>query len=50
MIVPGKAQYKETEISPEQFIAEHVFLFVIKGALSCYDGDKSYRHFCRFET
>jgi AraC family transcriptional regulator, exoenzyme S synthesis regulatory protein ExsA len=29
------------EISPEQFIAEHSFLFIIKGIMRCYDGSKS---------
>lgn len=30
------------EISPEQFIPDHTFMYVIKGIMRCYDGDKSY--------
>ena len=30
------------EISPEQFIADHTFLFIIKGIMRCYDGSKTY--------
>jgi len=30
------------EILQEQFIPDHVFLYVTKGAISCYDGNKSY--------
>lgn len=30
------------EISPEQFIPEHFFLFLIKGSMNAYDGNKSY--------
>lgn len=26
----------------EQFIPDHVFMFVTRGSISCYDGDKSY--------
>lgn len=34
------------EISPEQFIAEHSFCYVIKGVMSCYDGSKT----CAFKS
>lgn len=30
------------EISPEQFISDHTFVYVIKGIMRCYDGDKTY--------
>ncbi len=30
------------EISPEQFIPEHFFLFLIKGSMKAFDGNKSY--------
>ena len=30
------------EISPEQFIADHTFLYIIKGIMRCYDGSKTY--------
>ena len=30
------------EISSEQFIPEHVFLYIIKGSLTAYDGRKNY--------
>ena len=26
----------------EQFIPDHLFIYVEKGAISCYDGNKSY--------
>lgn len=31
------------EISPEQFIPEHFFLFLLKGSMVAYDGNKHYR-------
>lgn len=34
--------YIGPQISPEQFISEHFFLFLIKGAMTGYDGQKSY--------
>ena len=34
--------YFGPQISPEQFIAEHFFLFLIKGTMTGYDGQKSY--------
>jgi AraC family transcriptional regulator, exoenzyme S synthesis regulatory protein ExsA len=38
-----KSSYKiDPEISAEHFIPEHVFLYVIKGAMNCYDGNKTY--------
>jgi AraC-like DNA-binding protein len=33
----------EPEISPEQFIAEHTFLYVSKGAANIFDGNKHHR-------
>lgn len=36
-----KSCYIGPEISPEQFIPEHFFLFLIKGALNGYDGSKN---------
>jgi AraC family transcriptional regulator, exoenzyme S synthesis regulatory protein ExsA len=30
------------EISPEQFIVDHTFLYIIKGVMRCYDGNKTY--------
>lgn len=30
------------EISPEQFIPEHFFLFLLKGSMTSYDGNKHY--------
>ena len=37
-----KSCYIGPEISPEQFIAEHFFLYIAKGAIHGYDGNKSY--------
>jgi AraC-like DNA-binding protein len=37
-----KPLLSEPEISQEHFIPDHVFLFITKGALRCYDGNKSY--------
>ncbi|MEO6685086.1 MAG: AraC family transcriptional regulator [Dyadobacter sp.] len=34
--------YIGPQISPEQFISEHVFIFLIKGTMTGYDGQKSY--------
>ncbi|ANI89667.1 AraC family transcriptional regulator [Arachidicoccus ginsenosidimutans] len=34
--------YVGKEISPEQFIAEHTFAYVIKGIMNVYDGSKTY--------
>ncbi|MFH6985638.1 helix-turn-helix domain-containing protein [Marinoscillum luteum] len=34
--------YLGPEISPEQFIPEHLFLFLIKGTMNGYDGNKHY--------
>ena len=34
--------YIEPQISPEQFVPEHVFLYIIKGGIHCYDGNKSF--------
>ena len=33
--------YYEPHISPEQFVPEHVFLYIIKGGIHCYDGNES---------
>ncbi|MBE9463801.1 helix-turn-helix domain-containing protein [Dyadobacter subterraneus] len=32
--------YVSREISPEQFIAEHTFVYIIKGLMNTYDGSK----------
>lgn len=32
----------EAEIMAEQFIPDHVFVYVAKGAVNCYDGNKTY--------
>lgn len=37
-----KPHYIIGEISPEQFVAEHTFAYVIKGIMRCYDGNKTY--------
>lgn len=37
-----KSCYIGPEISPEQFIPEHIFLFVAKGTITGYDGHKSH--------
>jgi len=34
--------YIGPEISPEQFIPEHFFLYLIRGAINGYDGNKNY--------
>lgn len=34
--------YIGPEISPEQFIPEHFFLFLVKGKISGYDGSRYY--------
>ena len=34
--------YIGPQISPEQFISEHFFLFLIKGTMTGYDGNKSF--------
>src|ERR1035437_4938791 len=36
------ANYHIGTISPEQFIAEHTFAFIIKGVMHLYDGNKNY--------
>ncbi|GAB4044670.1 hypothetical protein [Spirosoma jeollabukense] len=30
------------ELSPEQFISDHYFLFLLKGSMKAYDGRKGY--------
>ena len=37
-----RSDYVIGEISPEQFVAEHTFMYVIKGIMRCYDGSKTY--------
>jgi AraC-like DNA-binding protein len=37
-----KSCYIGPEISPEQFIAEHFFLYLAKGTINGYDGNKNY--------
>ncbi len=32
----------ETEILTEQFIPDHVFVYVATGTIHCYDGNKNY--------
>lgn len=34
------SEHAMEEISPEHFISEHTFLYVIKGIMRCYDGSK----------
>jgi len=34
--------YVIAEVSPEHFICEHTFAYVIKGMMQCYDGNKTY--------
>ncbi|PUZ23025.1 AraC family transcriptional regulator [Chitinophaga parva] len=36
------ANYHIGVISPEQFIAEHTFVYIIKGVMHIYDGSKNY--------
>src|SRR5258706_16475832 len=35
--------YIGPQISPEQFITEHFFLYLITGSITAYDGDKEYK-------
>ena len=35
--------YIGPEISPEQFIPEHFFLYLIEGNMTAYDGTREYR-------
>ncbi len=35
-----KSCYIGPEISPEQFVTEHFFLFIAKGLIHGYDGNK----------
>jgi len=37
-----KSCFNKPEILPEQFIPDHVFLYVTKGTVNGYDGNKSY--------
>src|ERR1700712_5552585 len=37
-----KSCYIGPEISPEQFISEHFFLYIAKGVIHGYDGNKQY--------
>ncbi len=37
-----KSCYIGTEISPEQFIPEHLFLYLAKGTMNGYDGNKNF--------
>lgn len=36
------AKLPEAEILAEQFIPDHVFVYVAKGTIRCYDGNKNY--------
>jgi AraC-like DNA-binding protein len=38
----SEANYRIGSISPEQFIAEHSFAYIIKGRMHLYDGSKDY--------
>jgi AraC-like DNA-binding protein len=38
----SRSNYHIGVISPEQFIAEHTFAYIIKGEMHLYDGSKSY--------
>src|ERR1700744_5664410 len=38
--IPRNGQYIVDEISPEHFIGEHYFVYVIKGIVVLYDGSK----------
>jgi AraC family transcriptional regulator, exoenzyme S synthesis regulatory protein ExsA len=40
--VTKSADYVIGEISPEQFISEHTFAYIIKGVMRCYDGNETY--------
>ncbi|WP_316835446.1 AraC family transcriptional regulator [Pedobacter nutrimenti] len=40
--IETKSCYIGPEISPEQFISEHFFLFLVKGSITGYDGNKKY--------
>ncbi|MFI2744490.1 helix-turn-helix domain-containing protein [Zhouia sp. PK063] len=40
MIKDTNMNYVSKEISPEQFIAEHTFVYIIKGIMNAYDGSK----------
>ena len=33
-------RYVGSEISPEQFVAEHTFVYVVKGIMNLYDGNE----------
>ena len=37
-----KSCFSVPEVFPDQFIPDHVFLYVTRGAVSAYDGNKSY--------
>lgn len=41
-IVTEPSEHLIGKISPEHFISEHTFLYVIKGIMRCYDGSKAY--------
>jgi AraC-like DNA-binding protein len=41
-IINKPACHADPEISPEHFIPEHTFVYVTKGVIGCYDGNKSY--------
>lgn len=38
----SEADYQTGTISSEQFIAEHTFVYIIKGVMQLYDGSKNY--------
>lgn len=39
---PGTQDRGDPGISPEHFIAEHTFVYVVKGTMHCYDGNRMY--------
>lgn len=43
-VAEKKTATASSEIAQEQFIPDHVFVFVTKGAVQCYDGNKSYTY------
>ena len=42
MSVTKKPSHIEPEVPPEQFISEHIFVYIVKGVIHSYDGNKSY--------
>lgn len=40
--IETKPCFSSPEVLPEQFIPDHVFMYLRTGAVSCFDGSKSY--------